>query len=219
MTDPWELICHHTYSGTPGVVFDHSPGHLSHGEVVGIGAAAFSQNGATTGSGAVRVGQDGERIRVPHSSCWSPLNGLKAEVTVRLDSDTAGLALHLGGGLIRWLLSGFRFNFLVKGRHMAASFTWERLPSTSSQPATVLTKKTGARLGDTIATDIHGLEPNIEVPYDQWVTLGFLHDGLTTIELSIDGVTVARYQTALADSAGVRGHHRQRRLRRFPARR
>jgi hypothetical protein len=56
----------------------------------------------------------------------------------------------------------------------------------------VLTKTTGARLGDTIATDIHGLAPNIEVPYDQWVTLGFLHDGLTTIELSIDGVTVAR---------------------------
>jgi hypothetical protein len=97
MTDPWELICHHTYSGTPGVVFDHSPSHLSHGEAVGIGPAAFSQNGATPGSGAVRIGQDGERIRVPQSSCWSPLVGLKAEVTVRLDSDTAGLALHLGG--------------------------------------------------------------------------------------------------------------------------
>jgi hypothetical protein len=35
MAELWELILHHSYTGTPGVVFDQSPRRGSHGVAVG----------------------------------------------------------------------------------------------------------------------------------------------------------------------------------------
>lgn len=201
MSDPWELICHHTYSGTPGVVYDRSVGHGSHGEVLGIGASAFVADGAAVGSGAVRIREDGERIYVPPSASWSPLGGLRAELTVRLDSQTAGLALHLGGGP-RWLVSGYRFNFAVVGPRLQASFSQAPSPAAPVKPPTWMGPRTGPLKlvkrkktswgSDMIRTDLHGLGPNIAVPYDRWVTLAVAHDGFSAIELAIDGVPVAR---------------------------
>jgi hypothetical protein len=196
MADPWQLICHQTYSGTPGVIYDSSPDHGSHGQALGIGTSEFVADGVTAGSGAVRIRQDGERIYIAPSPSWAPLVGLRAEVTVRLDSQTLGLALHLGGGA-RWLISGYRFQFGVTGRTLFASFSQAPAPGAAGPPGSPapsgLPKKVPITWGiDTIRTDVNGLAPNVEVPFDRWVTLGFAHDGLTTIELSIDGVAVAR---------------------------
>ncbi len=41
--EPWELILHHTYSGTPGAIFDHSPGRGAHGVGVGLDPTALDQ--------------------------------------------------------------------------------------------------------------------------------------------------------------------------------
>jgi hypothetical protein len=176
MADPWELICHHTYSGTPGVVYDQSPPHSSHGEALGLGATEFLADGAAPGSGGIRIRQDGQRIRVPQSRSWSPLVGLRAEMTVRIDSQTAGLGLRAGGNW-RWLMSSQScFQFAVINQHLLASFA----------------HGPGPTIYDRVHTSVNGLAPNIRVPYDRWVTLGFMHDGHTAIELYIDGVTVAR---------------------------
>jgi hypothetical protein len=200
MADLWELICHHTYSGTPGVIYDLSDGRASHGQALGIGPSAFLSDGASPGSGAVRIGEDGERIYVPPSASWSPLGGLKAEMTVRLDSEIAGLTLELGGGP-RWLISGYRFQFAALGTRLHASFSQAPDPSAMGPPSyspsppgpKPIGKVKGPSWGrDIISTDLHGLGPNIQVPYDRWVTLGVVNDGLTTIELSIDGTPVAR---------------------------
>jgi Concanavalin A-like lectin/glucanases superfamily len=185
MTGPWQLICHHTYSGTPGVVYDLSPGHGSHGEALGLGATEFTIDGAQPGSGAVRIRSDFHQIEIPQGPFWSQLDGLRGEVTVRLDSQTAGLGLHADGGW-RWLLSSLNcFQFAVIGQGLVASFS----------------HGTGAATQDRVSTDA-----TVKVPYDRWVTLGFLHDGLTTIELSIDGATVARtrpQRPVLPASGGV----------------
>jgi Concanavalin A-like lectin/glucanases superfamily len=171
MAGPWELICHHTYSGTPGVVYDQSPGHGSHGEALGLGATEFTSDGAQPGSGAVRIRNDFHQVQIPQSPFWSQLEGLRADVTVRLESQTAGLGLHADGGW-RWLLSSPScFQFAVIGQRLVASFN----------------HGPGAPTQDRVSTDAA-----VKVPYDRWVTLGFVHDGLTTIALSIDGVTVAR---------------------------
>ena len=167
----WELICHHTYSGTPGVVYDQSPGHGSHGEAIGVGAADFAEDGASPGSGAVRIRNDFHQIEVSEGPFWSPCDGLRAEVTVRLESQTAGLGLHASGKW-RWLLSNPGcFQFAVIGQGMMASFA----------------HGPGAATRDRIGTD-----ETVQVPYDRWITLGFAHDGLTTLSLSIDGAIVAR---------------------------
>ena len=54
MADPWELVLHHTYAGTPGVILDHSPSRRSHGQPVNLTEADFLTDGVRPGSGAVR---------------------------------------------------------------------------------------------------------------------------------------------------------------------
>ena len=49
MAEAWELILHHTYAGTPGVIFDHSPTHRSHGQPVNLADA--DRRFGTCGSG------------------------------------------------------------------------------------------------------------------------------------------------------------------------
>ncbi len=64
MADPWELILDHPYTGTPGVVFDHTPGQDSHGGGVNLADGDFLSDGASPGSGAVNFQPD-SMIRVP----------------------------------------------------------------------------------------------------------------------------------------------------------
>ena len=73
MAEAWELVLHHTYAGTPGVIFDHSPSRRSHGQPVNLIDADFLTDGATTGSGAINFHSGTSMIRVPSSASWRPL--------------------------------------------------------------------------------------------------------------------------------------------------
>lgn len=84
MIEPWELILHHSYAGTPGVVFDHSPGRGSHGTAVGLGPGDFVHDGVASGSGAVRFRRRG-LISVTPTRGWDRLGAFRAEVVFRCD--------------------------------------------------------------------------------------------------------------------------------------
>ncbi|WP_161600541.1 LamG-like jellyroll fold domain-containing protein [Mycolicibacterium hodleri] len=94
MSDQWELILHHTYAGTPGVIFDHSPGRGSHGVAVGLSDSNFHTDGAAAGSGAVSFGR-GKRIRVTPTKGWTTLRGIRGEVICRPNrADSGGRLIH-----------------------------------------------------------------------------------------------------------------------------
>jgi len=166
VADHWELICHHTYTGTPGVVYDRSPSHRSHAAVVGLSDGDFLTDGAAPGSGAVSFFKPGARLRIPPSESWLPIGAVMGEVVVAyqpqpgapsdflIDSDSIRFSIR-GGGLVAW------FN------------------AAPSQYAEV-------------STHMDPIVPWPGVPTGRWVTLGFLHDGFGTMELSMDGTVVAR---------------------------
>ena len=84
MAEIWELICHHTYRGIPGVVADVSPLGASHGQAKGLANGDFLADGATPGSGAVQLYKQDGRIHIPaEADAWHSLGGIKGEVTVR----------------------------------------------------------------------------------------------------------------------------------------
>jgi hypothetical protein len=96
MAERWELICHHTYQGIPGIVLDRSPTARSPGRAVGLANADFLRDGATPGSGAVSFYKPGARIHVPigpdNLATWQPLGGVKVDVTFRREPHPAGSA-------------------------------------------------------------------------------------------------------------------------------
>jgi hypothetical protein len=96
MADPWELILHHTYTGTPGVVCDQSPGRGSHGVAVNLADSDFLVNGVAAGSGAVTF-HPGSSIRVSSSNSWRPLGGIRGEFVCNLDSSVGQNTLIDGG--------------------------------------------------------------------------------------------------------------------------
>ena len=98
MADPWELILFHTYTGTPGVICDQSPGRGSHGVAVNLPDSDFFTDGIAAGSGAVAF-EPNSSIRVAASKSWSPLNGLRAEVICVHEPTTADNTLIDGGRL------------------------------------------------------------------------------------------------------------------------
>jgi Concanavalin A-like lectin/glucanases superfamily len=85
MAEPWELVLHHTYSGTPGVIFDQSPSRRSNGQPVDLSDADFLTDGAAPGSGAVRFHSATNMIRVPASQSWAPMGGVRIEMVCSTD--------------------------------------------------------------------------------------------------------------------------------------
>jgi Concanavalin A-like lectin/glucanases superfamily len=168
MADPWELILYHTYTGTPGVISDQSPGRGSHGVAVNLPDGDFFADGATAGSGAVAF-EPMSSIRVAASKSWSPIRGLRAEVLCECATDSVTTTLIDGGS----------FTFWARGPHFGAKF--------SSSPSHNVR----------IDTHLNPIVPNFVLPQNRWMTLGFLHDGAGTMELYFDGTTVARVHTPL----------------------
>ncbi len=168
MADPWELILHHAYTGTPGVVFDQSPGRGSHGVAVNLPDGDFLSDGAQPGSGAVNF-QRNSMIRVSVTKNWSPLSGVRAEVVCIRDS-AAGIDA---------MIDGDSFKFSLRGDGFGAWFS--SYPHQYSE----------------IWTHFHAIDPAFKVPTGQWMTLGFLHDGASTLELDFNGKTVARLSRPL----------------------
>jgi hypothetical protein len=168
MADPWELILYHTYTGTPGMVFDQSPGRGSHGVAVNLADGDFLSDGASPGSGAVNFQSD-SMIRVPTTTTWHPLGGLRAEVVCIRDA-ASGVDAMIDGG---------SFRFYLRGNGFGAWFN-----SSPYQYAE-------------IRSHFDAFDPAFNVPAGQWMTLGFMHDGASTMELSFNGSTVARISRPL----------------------
>jgi hypothetical protein len=179
----WELICHHTYSGIPGVVVDRSPTGSSYGRAINLADGDFLPDGASPGSGAVRFDNaaDGAVHVSAEASAWRSLPGLKGEATVR----------RLPGG-VNFILDSNSFRFFIRSDGLSGWFN-----SYPLQYAAI-----------TSTLDPLGSQP-YTVPVNSWVTLGFMHDGFRTLELSADGEVVARLTRAYEpinpiDSAGIR---------------
>lgn len=168
MADPWELILYHTYTGTPGVISDQSPGRGSHGVAVNLPDSDFFADGATPGSGAVAF-EPTSSIRVAASKSWAPIRGLRAEVLCECTTGNAANSLIDGGS----------FSFWVRGPHVGAKFA-------SSPNHNVR-----------IDTHLNPIVANFILPQHRWMTLGFLYDGVATMELYLDGATVARVHAPL----------------------
>ncbi|WP_059017085.1 LamG-like jellyroll fold domain-containing protein [Mycobacterium sp. M26] len=93
MAEPWELVLHHTYSGPPGLVFDHSSTRRCHGQPVGLSDDDYLTDGAQPGSGAIRLNGGASCIRVPSSPSWSPVGGVRVEMLCETDLIRSGGAL------------------------------------------------------------------------------------------------------------------------------
>ncbi|MDO0973861.1 LamG-like jellyroll fold domain-containing protein [Mycolicibacterium frederiksbergense] len=110
MAQPWELILHHSYSGTPGVIFDQSPARGSHGTAVGLTGDDYLRDGISEGSGAIQFGP-GKAVRVPTSKAWHPCRGVMVEVVCRRDAPSEAN-----------LITGPSFGFGVADHYMWAGY-------------------------------------------------------------------------------------------------
>jgi Concanavalin A-like lectin/glucanases superfamily len=167
MAELWELICHHTYRGIPGVVVDTSPHQASHGRAIGLDNSDFLADGATTGSGSLRFYAPDGRVQVrTEAPEWRQLGGVKAEITLRRQPS------------LGFIIDSGAFQFHIRGNTLDTPVAWfASFPGQYSEIAASL--------------DPVGPTP-YRVPAGQWVTLGFMHNGFNTIELSADGQVVAR---------------------------
>lgn len=158
MLEPWELILHHTYSGTPGVIFDHSPGRGSPGAGVGLDPSDFLLDGSAAGSGAVRFFRR-KAISVTPTRGWDHLGAFRAEVVFKAEVDKAAGRLFTGE-------KNF-FGALFNGDVIDFSFR-----TTSGF------QRFEVRFADA------GVDPR------EWTTATVVHDGLSTVQLALNGSVV-----------------------------
>ncbi len=91
MADTWELVLHHTYRGTPGVILDESPRRECHGRAVNLDHGAFNESGAQPGSGAVFF-RPNSHIQVPaNPDVWNRNTPIRMEFVCRVDDPTGGM--------------------------------------------------------------------------------------------------------------------------------
>jgi len=179
----FELICHHTYAGFKGLPVDFS-GFDSHGEAVGD--PEFAPDGIGHGSGTLAFTRAGTRVRVPvpGGSVWRQLGGIKIEAIVRWDVSHATPQMIIAGD------GAFSFYLNLHGVLHAA---FHGPPTVSGQPTDEIESKPPHTLSGT----------SYYVHAARWVRLGFTHNGLDTMELSVDGEVIARRQDLLAGVPGV----------------
>ena len=167
MAELWELICHHTYRGIPGVVVDLSPRAASYGQVFGLDDGDFLADGVAPGSGSVRFYKQDGRIRVPTEAIpWRSVNGIRGEVTLRRQPS------------IGFVIDCDAFQFHIRGNTLDMPVAWfSSYPNQYAEISTVFNSV--------------GPAP-YRIPSGPWVTLGFMHDGFGTMELYADGEVIAR---------------------------
>jgi concanavalin A-like lectin/glucanase superfamily protein len=162
----WELICHHTYRFN-GLPVDLSP-YDCHGET--FGNPQFLEDGASTGSGALRFSASAG-VHIPPGRAWNPLGGIIIEVTARIDGPR---------GLPRILIRGDEsFLFLVWARELVGSYYTNNPTYPGSDHERVGSGWNPAR------------NPPYAVPFNQWVRFTFFHNGIDTFQLYADGDLVA----------------------------
>lgn len=162
MSAPWELILHHSYSGTPGVAFDHSPGHAAHGRGVDLGPADFVLDGQSAGSGAVRTRRRG-RISVTPTASWGQLSALSVELIFRREkADGSGHLLSAPGSFFVGLFSDGQLD-------LGVTTQWH---------------SPGSHLGllrHSVTLSDHGID------HMSWVKAGYVYDGISTVQLYLNG--------------------------------
>jgi hypothetical protein len=170
MAEIWELICHHTYTGIPGVVVDLSPADASNGTIRGLDGSDFLSDGAKPGSGAVMFYKEGSVFVPTDAAAWQLVNGVKCEVVLRYRGPS------VGDDIADWqVLDSDSFKFHIRSGSPAAWFS------------TAPTQQTEV---DALFDQV-GPQP-YNAPTGQWITLGFVHDGFATIELYADGQLIAQ---------------------------
>lgn len=165
MIEPWELILHHSYSGTPGVAFDHSPRHAAHGRAVDLDAADFNLDGRTDGSGAVRFRRTG-RIAVAPTGGFDHLGALSAEVVFQYRGANAG------GQLISAHKSFLVGIFGDGSLELGVTTNWHA---------------PGSQLGELRFSA--SLE-DFDIRPGSWVQAGYVYDGIGRAQLFLNGASV-----------------------------
>lgn len=92
MSDPWELMLHHSYAGSPGLIFDQSPGRKNHGRGRGLQDSDYTADGQVARSGAVQF-RDRGIIDVLPQAPWDSLQVIRAEFICRWDQQIRGILL------------------------------------------------------------------------------------------------------------------------------
>jgi hypothetical protein len=173
VTGQWELICHHSYIGFPGVISDYS-GAGSHGRAHNLTQGDFHRDGSSPGSGAVGFYDADAQITIIPTEAWAPLDALKAEVRLRLGPSPSSSC-----SLIR--SDTFEFRTTEDGGLLGMFDT------------------AGPSIGIRLATGHDPPHsPDYTLPLNQWVTVGFLYDGAGNAELYADGQAVAKSFSANA---------------------
>ncbi|MBZ0303467.1 MAG: IPT/TIG domain-containing protein [Anaerolineae bacterium] len=163
----FKLILHHTYE-ILGEAFDLS-GYGNHGFRTSV---PFQPNGMSANSGTLTFSGGPSRVQVIDKPVWGELAALKIEALVFLDN--LGQRRNLVEGD-----SSFAFFIHPDGVLWG---TYLGLAGTSTTPAWV-----GAN--SDVATSPDGIKRT--VPLNKWTKLTYLHDGIATIRLYIDGQLVA----------------------------
>lgn len=165
MLEPWELILHHSYSGTPGVVFDHSPGHASHGRGVDLLPGDFVRDGQFAGSGAVRARRRG-RVSVTPTANWGHLPALSVEIVFRReDANGNGHLMNADGSFFVGLFNdgqldlGVMTKWYTPGSHVGM-------------------------LRHSLTLSDHGVDQM------SWVRAGYVYDGVSTVRAYLNGELV-----------------------------
>ncbi len=189
----WELICHHTYR------WDGLPIDLSHYDCHGdSNSAGFLPDGTAIGSGAVRFTGPQNRIwiRLDRAQderkrrAWRPLVGIRVEAMVRVHAPSSAAYLPQELSWPGTIVAGDdAFSFTVRGTLLLATFRGK-----STQPL---------QTTDWIDSYSDALSQPYNLPIGQWVSVGFLHDGLDTMELLVNGQVIARRRGLLASVPGV----------------
>jgi hypothetical protein len=179
MASPFELICHHTYKGLPVDLSDYD----SHGQAFDID---FLADGAVAGSGAVRFAVPQSRIVVASSPASKSLGGIKVEVTLR--------RTQMLNDVSTLVVGDNSFNLFLLESQLRASFHGKRSPLLPHEG---------------LPTDSGGIgTPYGSVPFgNNWMTLAFVHNGIDTIELYVNGQLLAQRTDILAsvNKVGERG--------------
>jgi len=159
-------ILHHTYK-LGGEAIDVS-GNDNYGQRTDT---QYVVDGRSSDTGALEYTQPSSDVAIPVSSVWKRLRALKIEMWVKLQSLGQRRNLVEGDNCFAFFVrtDGTLRGTILAPPRQGANPTWHGADSENNAPD-----------GTTR-----------EVPVGQWVRLSFLHDGLSSLKLYIDGQLVA----------------------------
>jgi hypothetical protein len=122
MSDPWELMLHHSYAGSPGVIFDDSPKRQNHGLGKGLQVSDYLADGASARSGAVQF-RPGAIVDVRPEVAWEPIPVLRAEIVCIWNEQVRGVLFDAGTFSFSVVNEALRFDYRVDGGGIGHSMT------------------------------------------------------------------------------------------------